>query len=182
MGYIDALITQNVDRLHHRALDTIDWSRRGRGQRKDTSLIAPPVYSSPPPTGARFVSRHDHERLKAPLPLELHGTLHTVRCTSTGCTYVATRSSFQDQLSALNPDWFAFAQRATAQGEEPRTNPDGDVDLKNKTYGDFIYPTCPVCYERATREPGKTRRMDRDREEGLSKDGIGVMKRMFESI
>lgn len=51
----------------------------------------------------------------------------------------------QDQLSALNPEWAEYAHQLEQTGKEPRQNPDGDVDLKNRSYDTFKVPECPNC-------------------------------------
>jgi len=74
--------------------------------------------------------------------LELHGTLHRVQC-SFG--HVVDRQTFQDRLSAANPDWAEFASGMERTGQKPRTNPDGDVVLEGVDYGKFVVPDCPEC-------------------------------------
>ncbi|KDQ61515.1 hypothetical protein JAAARDRAFT_30963 [Jaapia argillacea MUCL 33604] len=74
--------------------------------------------------------------------LELHGTLHRVHCKF---GHTVDRESFQDRLSAANPQWKAFADNIERTGEQPRTNPDGDVALEGVSYNDFVVPECPSC-------------------------------------
>lgn len=45
----------------------------------------------------------------------------------------------------MNPSWKAFAEEAFATGTQPRTNPDGDVDLQGKSYDGFRVPKCKTC-------------------------------------
>ncbi|KAJ6515030.1 DHS-like NAD/FAD-binding domain-containing protein [Mycena vitilis] len=101
------LITQNVDGLHHRALDL------SPGVKNDSIL-------------------------------ELHGSLHHVHCKH---GHVVDRTTFQNWLSAANPQWKAFADEAERTGNKPRTNPDGDVAIEHlgTSYESFIVPQCPSC-------------------------------------
>ncbi|ESK94883.1 nad-dependent deacetylase [Moniliophthora roreri MCA 2997] len=76
--------------------------------------------------------------------LELHGTLHRVRCKH---GHVVDRNTFQGWLSAANPKWLNFAEEVERTGNEPRTNPDGDVAIEHLgiSYEDFVVPECPTC-------------------------------------
>jgi NAD-dependent deacetylase sirtuin 4 len=56
--------------------------------------------------------------------LELHGTLHRVKCSH---EHTVDRDAFQEMLSAANPQWKQFIEDMERTGEKPRTNPDGDV-------------------------------------------------------
>ncbi|GAA96995.1 uncharacterized protein L969DRAFT_96884 [Mixia osmundae IAM 14324] len=105
MGLAPYIITQNVDRLHHRASHSLSQA---------ISTI-----------------------------LELHGTLKHVHCTN--CKHEISRDVFQDTLSTLNPEWAAYAAELERTGTEPRTNPDGDVDLQNRNYSTFNLPKCISC-------------------------------------
>lgn len=89
-GFVQLLITQNVDGLHQTA-------------------------------GSRHV-------------IDLHGRLDLVRCTS--CAHTLPRAALQRLLLANNPTWAAV---------EGRIAPDGDVDLENRDYSDFVVPDCPQC-------------------------------------
>ncbi|KAJ7281417.1 DHS-like NAD/FAD-binding domain-containing protein [Mycena rebaudengoi] len=76
--------------------------------------------------------------------LELHGSLHRVHCKH---GHVVDRPTFQDWLSAANPQWKAFADEAVRTGNKPRTNPDGDVAIEHlgTAYSSFLVPQCPSC-------------------------------------
>ncbi|KAI8996617.1 DHS-like NAD/FAD-binding domain-containing protein [Trametes punicea] len=75
--------------------------------------------------------------------LELHGTLHRVRCSH---GHTMDRQKFQDMLGEANPLWRAYAEELERTGSRPRTNPDGDVVLPEGTrYDQFIVPECPSC-------------------------------------
>jgi NAD+-dependent protein deacetylase sirtuin 4 len=86
-GSLAGVITQNVDRLHHRA-------------------------------GSRRV-------------VELHGTLHEVRCLS--CGLVEARASVQSRLLEANPGWLERSAELA---------PDGDADLDEPGLEHFIPPRC----------------------------------------
>ncbi|TFK64102.1 DHS-like NAD/FAD-binding domain-containing protein [Pluteus cervinus] len=78
--------------------------------------------------------------------LELHGTLHRVRCKH---GHAVDRDTFQTWLSAANPKWRQFADEMEKAGTQPRTNPDGDVAIEHLgiSYSDFVVPECPTCSE-----------------------------------
>ncbi|KIM44686.1 hypothetical protein M413DRAFT_25129 [Hebeloma cylindrosporum] len=76
--------------------------------------------------------------------LELHGTLHRVHCSS---GHKVDRDTFQDWLSAANPEWRQYAEDLERTGTQPRTNPDGDVAIEHLgiSYSNFVIPECPQC-------------------------------------
>ncbi|KAF9045687.1 DHS-like NAD/FAD-binding domain-containing protein [Hymenopellis radicata] len=74
--------------------------------------------------------------------LELHGTLHRVRCKY---GHLVDRAEFQDSLTSANPQWKSFLDDVQLTGNEPRTNPDGDVEQLGISYEDFVVPDCPTC-------------------------------------
>jgi len=76
--------------------------------------------------------------------LELHGTLHNVRCKH---GHLTDRTVFQDWLSTANPKWKQFADGIEMEGNQLRTNPDGDVAIEHLgvSYNDFVVPECPSC-------------------------------------
>ncbi|KAF9073252.1 DHS-like NAD/FAD-binding domain-containing protein [Rhodocollybia butyracea] len=78
--------------------------------------------------------------------LELHGTLHRVRCKY---GHPTDRTIFQDWLSSANPKWKDFAEAATRGNNKIRTNPDGDVAIEHLgiSYDDFVVPSCPSCLQ-----------------------------------
>ncbi|KAG0006870.1 NAD-dependent protein lipoamidase sirtuin-4 [Modicella reniformis] len=90
--------------------------------------------------------------------IELHGTLHRVKCMS--CGHERDRSEFQQILADLNPNWNEMIQSNTTSSLYSRMNADGDVelntagqqDLHSKNlrqrildYHTFQYPTCSNC-------------------------------------
>ncbi|KAL1716312.1 DHS-like NAD/FAD-binding domain-containing protein [Schizophyllum commune] len=81
--------------------------------------------------------------------LELHGTLHQVRCRR---GHLIDRGTFQDWLSGANPQWKEFADDIERTGQQPRTNPDGDVAIEHLgvSYKDFVIPECPTCLQEHT--------------------------------
>ncbi|XP_011031120.1 PREDICTED: NAD-dependent protein deacetylase SRT2 isoform X3 [Populus euphratica] len=104
-GRVDFMITQNVDRLHHRA-------------------------------GSN--------------PLEIHGTVYSVTCLD--CNFSFPRSSFQDQLKALNPKWAEAIETLDngSPGSEKsfgmKQRPDGDIEIDEKFWEeDYHIPACPKC-------------------------------------
>ncbi|CAE6517544.1 unnamed protein product [Rhizoctonia solani] len=81
--------------------------------------------------------------------LELHGTLHTVHCRR---NHKVNREEFQEQLSRLNPAWKNFMDEMARTGNEPRTNPDGDVDIGGKDFSNFVLPVCKACLAEGVRD------------------------------
>ncbi|TFL05219.1 DHS-like NAD/FAD-binding domain-containing protein [Pterulicium gracile] len=76
--------------------------------------------------------------------LQLHGTLHRVRCSS---GHKVDRETFQEMLSISNPYWKQFVDDMDERGEKPRTNPDGDVALEGVSYDEYKVPSCPECHD-----------------------------------
>lgn len=66
--------------------------------------------------------------------IELHGSIHAVRCLS--CTSVYPRAQIQQELARCNP---AFSQLEAAP------LPDGDAQLEPEADSHFQVPDCPVC-------------------------------------
>lgn len=66
--------------------------------------------------------------------IELHGDLSKVRCL--GCDVVTPRSRFQQRLRDANPGWHA---------DVFRYQPDGDAELADENYADFVVPACNRC-------------------------------------
>jgi NAD-dependent deacetylase sirtuin 4 len=78
--------------------------------------------------------------------VELHGTLYEVSCLS--CHHTDSRQDFQQRLDDLNQKWKAYQQEIVASGKEPKTNPDGDVELPpTVSYDTFNIPPCQNCGE-----------------------------------
>ncbi|KAG7528675.1 hypothetical protein FFLO_06006 [Filobasidium floriforme] len=104
LGLAPTLITQNVDRLHHKA--------------------------SPYP-----LTETDRRTL------ELHGTLHYVHCPKNH--HVLERDEWQKLLASLNPRWQEIVEET--RGRPVKMNPDGDVDLGEVQYDQFVVPSCGEC-------------------------------------
>ena len=73
--------------------------------------------------------------------IEMHGSLHRVKCMS--CSTIYPRTELQEQLSLLNPDWEA-AKLNSKNLDIASSNPDGDVNVA-KDYTTFKYPSCQKC-------------------------------------
>ncbi|KAI8599800.1 DHS-like NAD/FAD-binding domain-containing protein [Dissophora ornata] len=98
-----------------------------------------------------------HQKAGAKDVIELHGTLHSVKCMT--CGHEEDRSEFQQVLADLNPDWNAVVQSQTTASLYTRMNADGDVELNTPDqrrqlpghsaemldYRTFQYPTCSCC-------------------------------------
>jgi len=66
--------------------------------------------------------------------IDLHGKLNLVRCMQ--CAHTLPREELQGRLLADNPTWAQV---------EASVAPDGDVDLSNPDYSEFVVPDCPEC-------------------------------------
>ncbi|XP_057770193.1 NAD-dependent protein deacylase SRT2 isoform X1 [Salvia miltiorrhiza] len=103
-GRVKFMMTQNVDRLHHRA-------------------------------GSN--------------PLELHGTVYIVACTN--CGFSLSRSSFQDQVKAINPKWAEAIESLDYDSRSDKSfgmkqRPDGDIEIDEKFWEEeFHIPNCEKC-------------------------------------
>ncbi|KAF9169813.1 NAD-dependent protein lipoamidase sirtuin-4 [Mortierella sp. AD010] len=96
-----------------------------------------------------------HQKAGSKNVIELHGTLHRVKCMS--CGHEEDRSEFQKVLADMNPEWNELLQGQSASNLYTRMNADGDVELKspeqqqarpnNKLldYRTFQYPKCSCC-------------------------------------
>lgn len=95
---------------------------------------------------------HLHTKSGMQSVLELHGTLHTVQCTS--CRQTIPRQDFQTQLRELNPFLEPFLSTnhqvdvaSSTTNTSGRVNPDGDMSLEALTplIPQIRYPTCSSC-------------------------------------
>ena len=66
--------------------------------------------------------------------IDLHGRLDVVRCMQ--CDHTSPRAELQRQLLANNPTWAQI---------EARVAPDGDVDIEDRDYRDFVVTSCAEC-------------------------------------
>ena len=75
-----------------------------------------------------------HQRSGSENVIDLHGRLDTIRCMA--CEARTPREDFQQRLVEANPPW-AMLDAAIA--------PDGDADLQQADFGDFVIPACERC-------------------------------------
>ncbi|MBB5391501.1 MULTISPECIES: NAD-dependent protein deacetylase [unclassified Herbaspirillum] len=75
-----------------------------------------------------------HQQAGSRRVMELHGSIHAVRCLSCGALY--ERARIQDELERLNPA-LADAEAAVL--------PDGDAQLEPDADADFHVPSCDLC-------------------------------------
>ncbi|CAO1615181.1 unnamed protein product [Sympodiomycopsis kandeliae] len=153
MGYVPEYITQNVDNLHHAATPSPSLAAQSILELHGTLQNVVCVQS--PTDGSHSKSSHrDAEAFERLSVSHVSGPRSaTPRSYNTptgaaypkGCGFRGSRSVFQDILEQTNPRWHEFAQEMREKGTEPKTNPDGDVDLGNADYSTFKYPPCPSC-------------------------------------
>lgn len=152
LGYVPEYITQNVDNLHHAATPSQSIAASSilelHGSLQRVVCVQSPkghVHgASPqdPQLAHRLSSTHlTGPRSANPRPYNTP----TGEAYPKGCGFRGSRSRFQDVLEETNPRWHHFAQDMRAKGTEPKTNPDGDVDLGDADYSSFRYPPCPCC-------------------------------------
>ncbi|WP_235012785.1 NAD-dependent protein deacetylase [Spiribacter roseus] len=77
-----------------------------------------------------------HQAAGSPAVHDLHGRLDRVECLD--CGRVIPRAHHQSQLEAANPGWAAAAR-------SPQMTPDGDAELGDVDYNDFVVPACEAC-------------------------------------
>lgn len=75
-----------------------------------------------------------HNKAGSRRVIDLHGRLDVVECL--GCRARRPRSTFQNELEALNRDW---------RNLEADSAPDGDADLEGVSFAGFRVPDCPAC-------------------------------------
>lgn len=75
--------------------------------------------------------------------VELHGSLHWVRCLS--CPLRMLRSELQHMLGRLNPHVSDAGSVRIAAGDA-ELNPDGDAELDPQLAQHFVIPSCPACH------------------------------------
>ncbi len=66
--------------------------------------------------------------------IDMHGRMDSIRCLA--CDASTPRENFQQRLIEANPSW-AMLEAAIA--------PDGDADLENVDFSDFVIPACDRC-------------------------------------
>jgi len=81
-----------------------------------------------------------HQRAGSEGVLELHGSLHTVRCLE--CGGFEDRAGVQTRLCERNPAALASAGRIPELFE---TRPDGDAEPAVESHADFVVPECLRC-------------------------------------
>jgi NAD-dependent deacetylase sirtuin 4 len=75
-----------------------------------------------------------HQAAGSATVLELHGTLHRVRCLQ--CGDRQPRQHLQQRMLALNPEWPATVAELA---------PDGDAELDDALVERFLVAECPAC-------------------------------------
>ncbi len=77
-----------------------------------------------------------HQRAGARDVIDLHGRIDAVVCMA--CRHRRSRADWQTILARLNPGRDGLPRTA-------EDRPDGDVDLGDAAYGEFVVPSCPDC-------------------------------------
>lgn len=75
--------------------------------------------------------------------LELHGSLAHVVCLS--CGRRVPRDQVQRWIEEDNPEWVGQASAPGSDGQAPQSAPDGDADIGDEMYLDFVVPQCDGC-------------------------------------
>jgi NAD-dependent SIR2 family protein deacetylase len=75
-----------------------------------------------------------HQAAGSRAVIDLHGRLDLVRCMA--CAATIARTDFQERLVHLNASWADLDAAAL---------PDGDADLEQSDFSDFVVPSCEAC-------------------------------------
>lgn len=157
LGYFHNIITQNVDSLHHAATPSPALAANTilelHGTLKNVVCVAsPPLWHE----SETHVDRALYERLtlshhkkdsprRPPEPVP-ENTPAGKNAYPRGCGFRGSRAMYQEELANNNPLWNQMAHDMSKYGTEPKTNPDGDVELGNNVdYTTFQYSSCPQC-------------------------------------
>lgn len=151
LGHVPSYITQNVDNLHHAATPSASLAAESilelHGTLQGVVCVgAHPTYvhGSPPVDPELYAKLSPASTSSAPQPRPYNTP--TGSAYPQGCGFRGSRSAYQDVLEETNPRWHAYAQEMRAKKTEPRTNPDGDVQLGDGVdYQSFRYANCPQC-------------------------------------
>jgi NAD-dependent deacetylase sirtuin 4 len=157
MGYLNNFITQNVDSLHHAATPSSSLAASTilelHGTLQSVVCVTSPSEGSELNNKKRPVDPAQYNLLslshltgglrKHASPLS-HNT-PTGEAYPKGCGFRGSRAIYQEELGRRNPRWKEFAAEMAEKGTEPKTNPDGDVDLGDADYASFNYGACPNC-------------------------------------
>lgn len=158
MGYFDNYITQNVDSLHHAATPSPSLAASTilelHGTLQSVVCVSSHIHTNKRANDRRPVDPAGYASLsqshltgglrKQTAPVS-HNT-PTGEAYPLGCGFRGSRAMYQQELSARNPQWQAFAEEMAAKKTEPKTNPDGDVQLGNNVdYSTFHCAPCPNC-------------------------------------
>lgn len=84
-----------------------------------------------------------HSAAGSEVVVELHGSLHWVRCLS--CPLRIRRSDLQHTLQQLNPDLPLQGSERIKAGDA-ELHPDGDAELDPQLAQHFVIPSCPSCH------------------------------------
>ena len=124
-----------ASRARYWARSTVGWSRveEARPNAAHVALARLEAHGSVQGVITQNVDRL-HDRAGSERVVELHGTLHRVRCM--GCEATSSRAAMQRRLVSLNPDIRA-ARAAFA--------PDGDADVAERHLRAFRVPECRWC-------------------------------------
>ena len=157
MGYFQNYITQNVDNLHHAATPSPSLAASTilelHGSLQSVVCVTSSTQSAADASRSRPVDRAQYDLLtlshlsggprRQATPLA-HNT-PTGEAYPRGCGFRGSRAMYQEELGRRNPKWKDFAREMVEKGTEPKTNPDGDVDLGDADYASFNYVPCPNC-------------------------------------
>ncbi|CEH16294.1 Sirtuin 4 and related class II sirtuins (SIR2 family) [Ceraceosorus bombacis] len=154
LGAFADYITQNVDSLHHMATPSPSLAASSilelHGTLQHVLCVSSPTPGNAP-SRPKDPTLHSHltqshlsgPRLRAePRPFNTP----TGQAYPKGCGFRGSRSAYQSILAERNPMWDEMAKEMHQRGTQPKTNPDGDVELaRNTDYSSFHYPACPSC-------------------------------------
>ena len=124
-------------RQRYWARSTVGWGRMGRAEPNAAHHALADLERAGFVSGL-ITQNVDglHHRAGSRNVVELHGSLGSVVCLE--CGDMITRMEMQKRLEEWNPGWVSAVGPA-------ETAPDGDADVGDDTYSEFVVPGCERC-------------------------------------
>ena len=130
-----AFIAEEQTRQRYWARSMIGWRRFGQARPNDAHRALARLEAN---DQCQLLLTQNVDRLHqaagSRAVIDLHGRLDLVRCMA--CAATVARADFQEQLVQLNATWADLDAAAL---------PDGDADLDQADFSDFVVPCCDAC-------------------------------------
>lgn len=133
-------IGSDQSRARYWARSTVGWRRIRRVEPNDAHRALARLESGGVVTGI-ITQNVDglHHQAGSQRVVELHGSLEAVRCLD--CARCENRHGYQQRVLDANIGWKDQIDRWTGA----RDRPDGDVELPDAVWTDFVVPPCSTC-------------------------------------